>query len=121
MKNERLDVIAVIDGQVEAYNARDLSRFMSYYIDNISVYAFPSEHRIDEISGSFFKDKYESLFAKSPNLHCEIVSRCIYGNIVVDQEKVTGVYGSETRETIAIYEVKDNKIHRVWFVKEPEK
>ncbi|MEV4921501.1 hypothetical protein [Streptomyces roseoverticillatus] len=38
-----------------------------------------------------------------------------HGRIVIDQERVTGFMGDETRAAMAIYEVGQDRIERVWF------
>jgi len=111
-------VIKVVNEQLDAYNARDLDRFLQCYVENVKVCAFPSGEELLEASGTNFKQRYKNLFEMSPNLNCQLVSRCLHGNIVMDQEIVTGFNNStETKNALAIYEVKNDKISRVWFVK----
>jgi hypothetical protein len=52
---------------------------------------------------------------KVPNLHCEIKSRIIQGNIIIDQESVSG-FGSKPVEATAIYHIENNKIKKVYFI-----
>ena len=61
---------------------------------------------------------YSRLFKNNPKLHGEIVNRIVLGNFVIDQERVTGFPNDRVIDTVAIYEVKDGLIHKVWFVRE---
>ncbi|KAA6212232.1 steroid delta-isomerase [Streptomyces albofaciens JCM 4342] len=106
----------IVDGQLAAYNAGDLEKFLSYYIEDVPVYAFPSGEVLTDRSGPAFRDRYAKLFASSPDLHAELVSRVTQGRIVIDQERVTGFMGGEERAAVALYEVGDERIERVWFV-----
>ncbi|KAF3886713.1 MULTISPECIES: nuclear transport factor 2 family protein [Nostocales] len=111
-------IIEVVDKQLKAYNERNLEEFLSCYIDNVPVLAFPSQKEILEISGKAFANRYKKLFENSPNLHCQLISRCIEGNIAIDQELVTGFNGLETKTAVAIYQIENGKITKVWFVKD---
>ncbi|GGS44087.1 nuclear transport factor 2 family protein [Actinokineospora fastidiosa] len=106
----------VVAEQLAAYNARDLDRFLSCYIEDVPVHAFPSGVELTDRSGPRFRERYEALFASSPNLHAELLSRVAHGRIVIDQELVTGFNNSETRAAAAMYEVHEDKITRVWFI-----
>jgi hypothetical protein len=50
-----------------------------------------------------------------PNLHAELVNRMVFGNTVIDHERVTGVK-ADAMEVAAIYEVTPQGISMVWFV-----
>lgn len=113
---EKSKIIEVVDKQLEAYNNKDLESFLSCYVDGVMVYSFPSNETREDVSGDAFRGRYEALFNSSPDLHCTLVSRVIKGNIVIDQELVTGFNGGETKKAIAMYEVIDGLINRVWFV-----
>ncbi|WP_058043620.1 nuclear transport factor 2 family protein [Streptomyces roseifaciens] len=105
----------IVDGQLAAYNARDLEAFLGYYAEDVPVCAFPSGDVLADVSGAAFRKRYATLFAASPDLHAELVSRVTHGRIVIDQERVTGFMGNETRTAMAMYEVGQDRIERVWF------
>ncbi|GHC45179.1 nuclear transport factor 2 family protein [Streptomyces cinnamoneus] len=105
----------IVDGQLAAYNAGDLEKFLSYYVDDVPVHAFPSGEVLADRSGPAFRERYGKLFASSPDLHAELVSRVTHGRIVIDQERVTGFMGDEVRTAVALYEVGEERIERVWF------
>jgi hypothetical protein len=54
---------------------------------------------------------FEDLFAKSPNLHAEVITNIVYENKVVLHEYVYGRNGSTERiEQLIIFEIKNEKI-----------
>jgi len=61
------------------------------------------------------RKSYEAYFQKTPNLHCELKNRIIQGNTVIDKEYITGT--GKPFEAIAIYQIENNKIKRVYFVR----
>lgn len=107
----------IVQQQVNAYNARDLEAFVATYSPDIKIYIHP-----DTLRGSGHAEMrkvYGELFKNTPKLHCEIVNRIVLGNFVIDKERVTGNPNGAVINAVAIYEVRDNLIQRVWFV--PEK
>jgi hypothetical protein len=99
--------------QLIGYNARDIDAFLEPYADDIEIYTFPNTLRSkgkDEMRKS-----YEAYFQKTPNLHCELKNRIIQGNTVIDKEYITGT--GKPFEAIAIYQIENNKIKRVYFVR----
>ena len=55
------------------------------------------------------------MFNFSSYLHCDIKNRTVLGNTVIDHEVVSG-FGSNHLEAIAIYEIKNDKIAKVYFI-----
>lgn len=49
-------------------------------------------------------------------IHAELVQRLVQGRFVIDEEITTGLPGKGPQKGIAIYEVKDGLISRVWFM-----
>ena len=64
------------------------------------------------------KQRYQSLFKSTPDLHVEIVNRIVLGNYVIDREEVTGFPDGRVKHTIVIYHVQDGLIQRVWLIRE---
>ena len=100
--------------QLEAYNARDLDRFVGEYTEDVVVYRLPDT--TPAIAGraalaAFYRDNRFNL----PQLHARLVNRMVFGNKVIDQEYVTGVPGAPL-EVAAIYEVTERGISKVWFL-----
>ncbi|MEV4743282.1 nuclear transport factor 2 family protein [Streptomyces sp. NPDC049555] len=105
----------IVDGQLVAYNARDLEAFLGYYAPDVPVHAFPSGEVLTDRSGPAFRERYAALFDASPHLHAELVSRVVHGRLVIDQEVVTGFLGDGVRTAVALYEVGADRIEKVWF------
>jgi len=62
-----------------------------------------------------FGEHYRKNRFTLPDLHAELVSRMVFGNKVIDQERVFGV-AAQPMDVAAIYEVTPGGIRRVWFV-----
>jgi hypothetical protein len=63
------------------------------------------------------RERYSQLFKNNPNQHAELLSRMVKGNIVIDHEYITGRSNGHVIKAAAMYEILDNKIQKVWFVK----
>ena len=108
------DPAAFAQRQLDAYNARDLERFVREYTEDVVVYRLPDTTPAivgREAFAANYRDKRFNL----PGLHAKLVNRMVFGNKVIDQELVTGVPGAPL-EVAAIYEVTPKGISRVWFV-----
>jgi hypothetical protein len=105
--------VEVVQRQTEAYNARDLARFLAMYSESITVFRTPTG--APSIVGkaqlaAFYKAERFNL----PALRAEILNRIVIGNKVIEHEQVFGI-GDAMVEAVAVYEVKDGLIERVWF------
>jgi len=106
----------VVQQQLNAYNARDIEAFLATYSRDIQIYNFPDSLRysgLDQI-----ERVYRRLFERTPALHAQIKNRMVLGNYVIDRERVTGFANNRVINAIAIYEVRENRIRRVWFIRE---
>ena len=103
---------AVVQRQLNAYNARNIQAFMETYSDDVELYNFPTA-----LIGKGMESikKYESFFKNTPNLYCEIEKRIVIGNKVIDHEKVRA--GDKTFSAVAVYEVENGKIKKVTFIR----
>ncbi|MGL4573886.1 MAG: nuclear transport factor 2 family protein [Burkholderiaceae bacterium] len=100
--------------QLDAYNARDLERFIAQYTDDVVVYRLPGAEPV--LTGkAALAEHYRKNRFSLPALHAELVNRMVFGNKVIDQERVHGVE-PEPMEVAAIYEVTPAGISKVWFV-----
>lgn len=108
----------VVQQQLEAYNARDIERFMDCFHSEIEIWTLgeenPSAQGFEQV-----KKMYENLFQQSPDLHSKVLNRSTIGQKVIDYEQISGRRGSkEDLFLVMIYEVKDGKIWRAWAVRE---
>ncbi|NNE76455.1 MAG: SnoaL-like domain-containing protein [Pricia sp.] len=104
---------AIVQNQLDAYNARNISAFLNTYSDDVQVFNFPNE--LSYAGKEKMKLHYESFFNSTPDLNCEIKNRIIIGNKVIDKELVT--VNGDTFKAVAIYEVENGKISKVTFVR----
>ena len=106
---------AIVQAQLEAYNARDLDAFLATYAENAELFEHPSKLLASGIAQ--LRERYAARFAE-PNLHALVVKRIVMGNFVIDHEKVTRMFpeGPGTRDAVAMYEVQGQRIARVWFI-----
>ena len=107
----------IVQQQVEAYNRHDLDAFSATYADDIVVYRFPSMKLVLQGRAALERFYREQRF-NMPELKAEVVSRMCHGNKIIDHERITGLAEGETVRAVAIYEVRDVLIRRVWFVEE---
>ena len=104
--------VELAQGQLEAYNNRDLPTFCKYFSADVVLVDGHSDEVI--LSGmTAFREKYTQTFSNK-GLHCHLLSRMQLDNIVIDRESVEG-FGDERVEAIAIYHVHDAKISKVVF------
>ncbi|MFW5761515.1 MAG: nuclear transport factor 2 family protein, partial [Cyclobacteriaceae bacterium] len=92
--------------QLEAYNNRNIIKFLEPYADDIKAYNYPDALIFE--GKDKMRETYGKMFANSPALHCELVHRTVMGNVVIDQERVTGIAGAGDKivEVLAIYTIK---------------
>lgn len=102
-----------VQRQLDAYNARDLARFVAEYTDDIQVYRPPVAEPVLAGKAAFAAHYAKKRFTLA-NLHADVVNRMVAGDTVVDHERVTGI-AEGIVEAIAVYKVRDGKICAVWF------
>jgi hypothetical protein len=105
----------VVQQQLDAYNAKNLDALMATYSDYAEQFEHPS--KLLASGAAEIRPRFEARF-KEPNLHAQLVKRMVCGNTVIDQEIVTRTFpeGTGRIELIAIYEVKNGRIARAWFI-----
>lgn len=101
--------------QLDAYNARDLDRFVAEYTEDVEVYVLTNPTPT-LVGREALRQHYRDNRFNLPDLHAKLVNRMVFGNKVIDQEFVTGVPGAPV-EVAAIYEVTEQGISKVWFVR----
>jgi len=103
----------IVQRQVNAYNAKNIEAFIETYADNIKIYNFPNELKIE--GKEKMRPTYERMFNQDIDLYCEIKNRIVLGNKVIDREYVK--FGDKYSSVIAIYEVTEGKISMVTFLR----
>lgn len=113
------DPEAIVQAQLDAYNAKDIDAFLATYAEDAQIFEHPASLLA---SGSAqLRERYAARF-KEPNLHAVIVTRMVMGDIVIDHERVTRSFpeGPGLLDAVAIYEVRDGKIAKVWLIPGPK-
>ena len=105
----------VVDRQVDAYNARDLEAFLGWYSEDVKITSWPGGKTM-ATSRDDMKQIYGRLFARSPKLHCRVVTRIVQGEVVIDHELVTGIAGRAHVRAVAVYRVRGDRIVSVMFL-----
>jgi hypothetical protein len=105
---------AIIQRQLEAYNARDLDAWLATYAPHARQYLFPATllaEGIDEI-----RARSTARF-QEPNLHARLLRRTVIGDVVIDHERVTRTFGegTGTLEMMATYRVANGAIQEASF------
>lgn len=102
----------VVQRQLEAYNARDLERFLAEYSEDIRAYRPPAvEPAI--VGKEAFGKFYATQRFNCAGLHAELVNRMVIGRNVIDHERISGVR-EQPFEVAVVYEVIDGRIRCTW-------
>lgn len=101
---------AVVQRQLNAYNARNLDIFLETYADSVEIL----RNGKILVKGREQMRKAYDFFSRVPNLYCQIENRMVFKAFVIDKEKVR--IGKNTVYGVAIYEVENGKIKRVTFL-----
>ena len=104
----------VVAAQVNAYNARDLERFLECYAPDATIE--DGSGKVLMRGREAMRSLYGQLFAQSPELRCEIRQRIRVGPYVVDEESVSGFHldGFPTEvHAAAVYRVEGDLIAHV--------
>jgi hypothetical protein len=100
---------AVVQRQLDAYNARDIDALMATYADDARQFEHPATllaHGAAQIRERM------ALRFEEPDLHARLVQRVVMDTLVIDHEMVRRnlAQGVCEIELVAIYEVRDGKI-----------
>jgi hypothetical protein len=100
---------AVVQRQLDAYNARDVDALLATYAPDARQF----EHPANLVAcGAAEMRARMALRFQEPNLHARLLQRVVMGNLVIDHEEVTRTFpeGSGRVDMVAIYEVCDGRI-----------
>lgn len=106
---------AVVQRQLDAYNAKDLEGWLATYASDAKQYEFPA---------TLLTEGHEQIRARTgprfqePDLHAKLLSRSVMDDVVIDHEIVTRNFpeGRGTIRLICIYRVRDGLIREASFV-----
>ena len=105
----------LVQRQVNAFNGRDIDRFVNFFADTIELYDFPDSLILK--GKDALRARYTKRFSNSADLKAVIIKRFSTSKYVVDIEEVIGSdFGSAP--AAVIYEVVDGLIQKAWFVRD---
>lgn len=107
--NPNLSPEAIIQQQLDAYNARDLEAWLATYADDAQQFEHPGKL---VASGKAEIRERSRLRFEEPNLYARLIQRSVMENMVIDHEEVTRTFpeGTGTIRLVAIYQVVNGKI-----------
>jgi putative hydrolase of HD superfamily len=108
------DPAAVVQAQLDAYNAKDIDALMRAYAPDAQQFTLHGPLLAQ--GHEAIRPRYAARFVE-PDLHARLLSRTVLGNFVTDLEIVTRNFpeGRGTVEMLCIYEVVDGRIQRASF------
>ena len=106
---------AIVQRQLDAFNARDVDALLATYADDAELFEHPA--KLLARGAAAFRERFTARF-QEPNLHAALLKRIVMGNFVVDHELVTRTFpeGPGTLELIMTYEVSQGRIARSWSI-----
>ena len=109
------DPEAIVQRQLDAYNARDIDTLMATYAEDAELFEHPSKLVGSGIAQ--LRERFTARF-KEPTLHARLQKRIVMGNYVFDHELVTRTFpeGPGTLECVMIYEVQHGRIAKAWSI-----
>lgn len=109
------DPAAVVQRQLDAFNAKDLAALLAIYADEAEMFEHPD--KLLAKGTAALRERYTVRF-QEPNLHAVLLHRIVAGDMVIDHERVTRTFpeGPGTIELTMIYEVKAGRISRAWTI-----
>jgi hypothetical protein len=110
----KLPFAALVQRQLDAYNARDADAFAACFSADVRCQRHPDESPFLE-GRDALRDFYARERFCHAGLHAALLARLDLGARVIDHERVVGLPGG-VREVAAVYEQgTDGLIGRVWF------
>jgi hypothetical protein len=108
-----------VQEQLDAYNARDLERFLACYAPEVVIEDGAGARLLEGIEA--MRAAYRALFANNPGLRAEVPTRIRAGEFVIDEERVSGLNlppGAPAEfHTAVVYRVRDGRIIHVRLLK----
>jgi hypothetical protein len=106
---------AVVQRQLEAYNARDIDALIAIYAADAQMFEHPA--KLLAKGSTALRERFLVRF-KEPNLHAQLLKRVVMGNMVIDHERVTRTFpdGPGTAELVMIYQVENDRIANAWVI-----
>ena len=111
-----MNPVAIVQAQLDAYNAQDLDAYCGYFTDDVVVANVGGDVTSTGIDA--YRARYKDAFAKFPNNKAELLNRIVLNGAIIDHERVDRGDGeTPVFEVAAIYSFRGDKISRVDFAK----
>lgn len=109
-----LPPLAVVQAQLDAYNAKDIDALLATYAPDAEQYVLHGERLAQ--GHAQMRERFLLRFAE-PDLYARLLSRPLVGAMVVDSELITRNFpeGLGTVEMLCVYEVVGGRIQRASF------
>lgn len=109
-----LSPAALVQKQIEAFNAHDLEALLATYSDELEVFELPGGQAAP--SGKLaLRTIYAERFRTLPDLHGSVQAQMVSGSYVIQRERITGRgEGKGALEAVVIYQVESGLIRRLW-------
>jgi hypothetical protein len=106
---------ALIQRQLDAYNARDVEGTLTTYAVDARQFEHPST--LLATGHAEMRLRFLTRF-QEPNLHARLLHRIVAGSTVIDHELITRTFpeGPGTLELVAIYEIRAGLIAEARFI-----
>lgn len=105
----------LIDLQLKHYNNHDIEALVATFSPTAQFYHFKENilwfEGHTQIRELYFK------FFQTHKPHVTILKRMVLGNHIIDEENVASHDNPNFIHAVAIYEVRDNLIQKVWMMK----
>lgn len=110
----RISPLAVVQAQLDAYNAHDVDALLAIYADDAQQFQHPDT--LLATGSAQIGPRFSARFAAS-RPQAQLLNRIACGKLVIDHEIVHGDTpdGVSTQELVATYEVEQGRIARAWF------
>jgi hypothetical protein len=107
---------SVVRRQFDTYNAHEIDAYMACFAHTIEMRTFPDDALLlkghDQVR-AFYTTKRFNI----PSLRAELLGQLVFGDFVIYHEKLIGLDPGTAPVAIAIHEVKNGLIQRMWFIR----
>lgn len=113
MNQTNASPLEIVNQRMKLYNEHKLESFLKLYSPEIKIYTYP-----DKLLGqglAHLRHLFEPMFQEK-SVQVRINYQIVSDSFVINEEIVT--YGQKSTRYVSIYEVKDNKIQSVRFVRD---
>jgi hypothetical protein len=109
---------AVIRSQLAAFNAQNIEAMVANLSGEFAWFAVSSDAMTVELQGrEAFRSSMRQYFAQVAGARAEIEELVVVGDFVTTRERSYWYVGDQevSQAALAVYEVRSNLIHRVWY------